>query len=229
MLPRTAKAGLLLRRQFHTSCIRLAKAPVSAFSKELAVIPGSRDAKLERPRPTQNKRDPGPSAEQIANQALSGFFRSAKPALSKPKATQLRHYGTFAIGNEILLSKKKSERNSSVGEKKNASSKEAEKHSKERDAREQRDPNESETKEQAPDKTKEKQEEGKDVSKLTCSLKCAQLRPIEASRSTTWCQSEWRTEPWSIIPPIHGFCSLICSHEPLVLVSCAKGDYLARV
>lgn len=162
MVPRTARAGLLLQRQLHTSCIRLAKSPKSAFSKELAVILPSRDAKLERPRPVQHKRDPGPSAEQIANQALSVFFCSAKPTLSKPKATQLRHYGTSAIRNDILLSRKKPEREASVDENRDTSPKEEKARPGERDAREHRESKESETKEEASDKAKEKSEDGKE-------------------------------------------------------------------
>ncbi|CAG8720355.1 10835_t:CDS:2, partial [Acaulospora colombiana] len=98
MLPRTARAGLAARRQFHQSCVALAKPKTQKSSKAIAKV-------VLAPQPKDV------SAEKIANDALALFFLSRRSSLglTKGKAAQTRHYGTFAFIDKLVLKSENTE------------------------------------------------------------------------------------------------------------------------
>jgi len=121
MLPRTARAGLLARRQFHYSSIRLAapkssksaksSKPVSTAIKPIPQSNGQAVAQASKPREKQREKEKEDSAEKVACEALMNFFRSSLPTQAKGKAAQARHYGTFsAMREEMLLSENTQEK-----------------------------------------------------------------------------------------------------------------------
>lgn len=93
MLPRTARAGLLARRQFHSSSIQLA---TSRTSKIVKVIPTLKAKEHAIGQLKVKQKEKEQSAEEIARNALMNFFRSSPPAQLKAKAAQARHYGTLS-------------------------------------------------------------------------------------------------------------------------------------
>jgi type IV secretory pathway VirB10-like protein len=109
MLPRTARAGLLARRQFHHSSIQLAAVKSSKSSKpskSLKPTPksnGQAVAQASKPKEKQREKEMEDSAEKVAREALMNFFRSSLPAQAKGKAAQARHYGTFSAMREEML------------------------------------------------------------------------------------------------------------------------------
>jgi hypothetical protein len=121
MLPRTARAGLLARRQFHYSSIRLVAAKSSKSSRQskpasTAIKPtpqsnGQAVAQASKPKEKHREKEKEDSAEKVAREALMNFFRSSLPTQAKGKAAQARHYGTFsAMREEMLLSENTQEK-----------------------------------------------------------------------------------------------------------------------
>jgi hypothetical protein len=121
MLPRTARAGLLARRQFHHSSTQLAATKSSKTSKpskpvSTAIKPtpnsnGQAVAQASKPKEKQKEKEKEDSAEKVAREALMNFFRSSLPIQAKGKAAQARHYGTFsAMREEMLLSENTQEK-----------------------------------------------------------------------------------------------------------------------
>ena len=168
MLPRTARAGLLARRQFSHSSIQLA---ASGSSK---IVKASTSLKLvskvnDRPKEKQKQKEP--SAEKIAHDALMHFFRSSPPAQLKSKAAQARHYGTLsaALRQGILFSEEANEKKQKGDDAK--ASKPATSESHEERVKQKERIDEATDKEGATDKMKEEPKDDKEVSYQPADIK----------------------------------------------------------
>lgn len=111
MLPRTARAGLISRRYFHHSSTLLAKTKTSPIRQpSILSLTSSNKKQLDAKKPA-TKAAPiqpiQPSAQKIANDALSLFFLSRPPSAAsnkKVKAANTRQFGTLSFQRHILLS-----------------------------------------------------------------------------------------------------------------------------
>lgn len=157
MLPRTARAGLLARRQFHHSCLQLAKSKSNNASKTALRVVTAPSKTGTTTGTTRPKEKAEPTAEQVARDALAYFFLSAKSPL-KGKATQARHYGTLALNNHAYLSAQDGEKKNSAPDEKRAEPETPEaKEQKENEAKQ------SDRKDESTDKAKEEPKDDKDV------------------------------------------------------------------
>ncbi|KAG8825960.1 AAA ATPase afg3, partial [Serendipita sp. 399] len=123
LLPRTARAGFHARRSFHQTCIQFAK-PVNLKASTSSLPSRGVPTKKAKPNtPANRPKEPIPSAERIANEALANFFLSMRPTSSKAKAAQTRQYGTFASFNRVLFANDSEEPKSKPKEHKEAQEK----------------------------------------------------------------------------------------------------------
>lgn len=154
MLPRCTRAGLIARRQFHTSLQSarqkaniVAKAPIRAVVSQSKPI-----TKTPSPKPAQKNEE---TAEQVARNALSYFFLSGRP-LAKGKAAQARQYGTLAFYNRAVFA-------TGDGEKRDLASESRQKQSEDPEIRAKEEAKQSDRKEKATDKASEEPKDDKEV------------------------------------------------------------------
>jgi hypothetical protein len=167
MLPRTARAGLVARRQFHYSSLQFAKPKSNKASKTAIRVVATPGKNPPANGPSRTRQSEDPTAEQVARDALARFFLSAKLS-SKGKAAQARHYGTLALEHHASFAAEEGEKKTPTADGKRADSESpADKLPKESQSKQ------SDTKDESTDKAKEEPKDNKDVRSylLSASLK----------------------------------------------------------
>jgi hypothetical protein len=178
MLPRTARAGLAARRQFHQSCTIMAKPKAQKASKAIAKVTLAPQPKLERNVQARSTTSQEISAEKIANDALALFFLSRRSPLSmaKGKAAQTRHYGTFAYFDKLVLKTENAEgkhTRSKEDKEKAGAPEDGEKDTSE--LRQNRKESQSEKESASSDKMEDQSKENKEVNDLRHAHTCISL------------------------------------------------------